>query len=353
MGIAAPKIAARSAERAESAGFDGMLVVDSQNLAGDPYVGLTLAAAATSALKLGTGVTNPATRHPAATAAAIASLQAVSDGRTVLGIGRGDSALAHLGAAPVPAELLEQYIVVVRAYLRGDDVPFADLQQYMAAGVRPIDALGLADRPTSSRFSWLPRDLPPVPVEVAATGPRVLTLAALHADRVMLAVGADPSRVSWAIDHIRSQRIVAGLDPVMPIGAYVNLVCHDDIDAARSLISGGLATFARFSVMDGAVRTPIADAQRQVLIDVHGAYDMTHHTQAGSPQTGRLTTEFTDRFGIVGSADRCVQRLAELVALGVDRFVITGPSLGADPTASAVATKNLTQLVMPALRSQA
>ncbi len=353
MGIAAPKIAARSAERAESAGFDGMLVVDSQNLAGDPYVGLTLAAAATSTLALGTGVTNPATRHPAATAAAIASLQVVSHGRAVLGIGRGDSALAHLGAAPVPAELLEQYIVVLRAYLRGDDVSFADLQQYMPAIVRPVDALGLADRPTASRLSWLPRDLPTVPVEVSATGPRVLKLAALHADRVMLAVGADPQRVGWAIDHIRAQRAAVGLDPTMPIGAYVNVVCHDDIDVARTLIAGGLATFARFSVMDGAVRTPIADDQRQVLIDVHGAYDMTHHTRAGSSQTGELTADFTDRFGIVGSAERCIERLAELAALGIDRFVITGPSLGADATAAAVATQNFTHLVMPGVRERA
>ena len=90
------------AQRAEADGFDGWFVVDSQNLAGDCYVALAQAAAATERIQLGTGVTNPFTRHPAVTASAIASVHAASGGRAVLGIGRGDSALAHLGLAPAP-----------------------------------------------------------------------------------------------------------------------------------------------------------------------------------------------------------------------------------------------------------
>lgn len=352
MGIAAPKIAADAAIRAEAAGFDGMLVVDSQNLAGDPYVGLALAARATARLRLGTGVTNPATRHPAATAAAIASVQVASDGRAVLGIGRGDSALAHLGSAPVPAELLEHYVITVRAFLRGERVPFAELQRYMPPSVRPIGSLGLADAPDASTMTWLPRDVSPVPVEVAATGPRALALAALHADRVMLAVGADPVRVAWAIERVRAVRRDAGLDPAgVLIGAYLNVVCHPDVDTARALVAGGLATFARFSVMDGHVRTPVDETQQRVLSDLHNAYDMTHHTEAGSSQAGRLTADFIDRFGIVGSTEVCVSRLSEIGALGVDRFVVTGPSPGADRNAAREATARFVNEVMPELRA--
>jgi 5,10-methylenetetrahydromethanopterin reductase len=354
IGVAAPQVAARTAARAEAAGWDGMLVVDSQNLAGDPYVGLTLAAAATERLRLGPGVTNPATRHPAATAAAIASVHVASAGRAVLGIGRGDSALAHLGAAPVPAELLGHYVRVVRAFLRGEEVAFADLLQYMPDSVRPVESLGLADAPTASKLSWLPRDLAPVPVEVAATGPRVLALAALHADRVMLAVGADPARVSWAIAHVRAVRERAGLDPLtQPIGAYVNAVCHPEIDVGRTLIAGGLATFARFSVMDGAVRTPVDTAQRAVLTNLHSAYDMTHHTEVGSAQTSRLTTEFIDRFGIVGAPDACVARFRELAELGVDRFVVSGPTMGADREQAQTAARHFADHVIPALHTSA
>ncbi|MEY2469386.1 MAG: hypothetical protein QOF21_2084, partial [Actinomycetota bacterium] len=198
-GIAHPQIAPRAAERAEAAGWDGMFVVDSQNLSGDPFVALTLATGVTDRLKLGTGVTNTSTRHPAATAAAIASVHVASGGRAVLGVGRGDSALAHVGFAPAPVRELEAFIKAVRAYLQGESVPFEDLTGFAHAGTRPLDSLGLADAPKDSRLHWLPRELDPVPVEVAASGPKVLA-AARHADRVLLAVGADPERVAWARD---------------------------------------------------------------------------------------------------------------------------------------------------------
>ena len=58
------------ARRTEAQGFDGMTLTDSQNLTPDTYVSLTLAAQATTRLKLGPGVTNPVTRHPAVAAAA-------------------------------------------------------------------------------------------------------------------------------------------------------------------------------------------------------------------------------------------------------------------------------------------
>ena len=78
----------RQAIAAEKIGYDGIAYVDSQNLSGDCYVALALAAEATSSIKLGTGVTNSFTRHAAATASAIASIQMESGGRAYLGIGR-------------------------------------------------------------------------------------------------------------------------------------------------------------------------------------------------------------------------------------------------------------------------
>ena len=89
LGVASPRGTADFAAKAEQAGWDGLLVVDSQNLSGDPYVALAMAATSTSSLGLGTGVTNNATRHPAVTASAIASVQKISGGRAALGIGRG------------------------------------------------------------------------------------------------------------------------------------------------------------------------------------------------------------------------------------------------------------------------
>ena len=76
--VASPRGSADFAARAEAAGWHGMLVVDSQNLSGDPYVALAMAATTTTTLGLGTGVTNHVTRHPAVTASAIASIQKLS-----------------------------------------------------------------------------------------------------------------------------------------------------------------------------------------------------------------------------------------------------------------------------------
>jgi 5,10-methylenetetrahydromethanopterin reductase len=339
-GISLPGIAVRMAQRAEADGFDGWFVVDSQNLAGDCYVALAQAAAATERILLGTGVTNPFTRHPAVTASAIASVHAASGGRAVLGIGRGDSALAHLGLAPAPVPLFERYLAQVQAYLRGDDVDFDDLS---AERVATVGSLGLAGGPTSSRLHWLPPDLPKVPMTVAATGPLVIDAAARTADRITFALGADPQRVAWGIERARETR------GDLRFGAFVNVVCHDDVDTARALASGGMSTFARFNVMHGTTHGPMADEARELLQDVHDAYDMRRHTQAGSPQAERLTSEFADAFAVLGPADRCVERLRALTDLGLDHLVIVGPSLGSDPEEARGAHQRFVTDVLPAL----
>src|SRR5258708_38871731 len=123
-GVASPRASARAAKQLEDAGWAGFQVVDSQNLSGDPYVALAMAATTTSRLGLATGVTNTVTRHASVTACSIASVQRISNGRAYLGIGRGDSALAHLGRAPARVASLRRYLLQLRAYLRRGALPF-------------------------------------------------------------------------------------------------------------------------------------------------------------------------------------------------------------------------------------
>ncbi|MBT6274437.1 MAG: LLM class flavin-dependent oxidoreductase, partial [Chromatiales bacterium] len=190
LGVAAPRAVMRSAERAEEAGWDGLAVVDSQNLSGDAYVALAMAATVTDHIELAPGVTNSVTRSAAVTASAIASVDRVSKGRAVLGIGRGDSALAHLGRAPGRVAHFERYLRHVQSYLRGESVPFDEVD--IAEAIAPsMSELEMADAPPDSRIGWLVGS-PKVPVEVAASGPRVIGVAARQADRVVLAMGADP-----------------------------------------------------------------------------------------------------------------------------------------------------------------
>ena len=345
-----PSSIERAAQRAEAAGWHGLAVVDSQNLAGDSYVALTLAAGATERIGLATAVTNPVTRHPAVTASAIASVQVASRGRASLGIGRGDSSLAHLGRAPAGVGTLERYLEVLQAYLRGDRVPFEALTFHEQ--IAPdVSTLGLADTPEASRILWLDRELPKVPVEVAATGPRVIAAAARHADRVMFALGADPERLAWGIETARKARSQAGLDPDSAVfGAYVNCVAHPEHDVARQLVRGGLTTFARFAVMHGQVAGPATTEQAAVLASLHDGYDMKHHTRADSPQAELLPPAFVDRYAVVGSPKVCRKRLEELAGLGLDKLILIGPTAGADRTAARAAEELLAAEVLPAFR---
>jgi 5,10-methylenetetrahydromethanopterin reductase len=348
VGVSAPRSIGRYAAKLEADGFDGVAVVDSQNLSGDPYVALAMAAVNTSSLGLATGVTNPYTRHPAATASSIASVQALSGGRAVLGIGRGDSALAHLGLSPAPVGVFASYLRRLQGYLRGEDVPFDD----DAPAIASVDALGLGEQPTASRIQWVGA-FPKVPLDVAATGPRVIELAAVVGDQVTFAVGADVERLSWAIELARAARREAGLDPQgLGIGAYVNVAVHPDLEVARRLTAGGLSTLARFNVMHGRPVGPYDAGSAAMLTELHHRYDMNHHTQGGSVQAATLTAEFVDRYAIVGAVDDVCSRLSELTTLGITRFVLMG--VGRAPgleTESDVAYRNLVDEVMPALRS--
>ena len=94
--------APREVKLLEEMGFDVALIPDSQALAREVYVTLTACAANTNKITLGTGITNPLTRHPSVTASAIASLNDLSGGRALLGIGRGDSAVRKIGHEIVP-----------------------------------------------------------------------------------------------------------------------------------------------------------------------------------------------------------------------------------------------------------
>src|SRR5215211_3278281 len=114
--------AAPLAEMAERDGWDGIAFTDSQNLHGDTFAALAIAAHATRRIKLATAATNPATRHPAVVASAIASVQVESGGRAVLGIARGDSALAYLGRPPISLPEFAAGLEQIQAYLRGEAV---------------------------------------------------------------------------------------------------------------------------------------------------------------------------------------------------------------------------------------
>jgi 5,10-methylenetetrahydromethanopterin reductase len=215
----------------EAEGWDGQMFMDSQSLSADPYVQMGAWAGATRRLLLSTGVTNPLTRNLAVTAASAATVQAISGGRAVLGIGRGDSALAYLGLAPAPLAGFEAALVTLQALLSGEEVDFAATGEWGKS--RSLEALSLGARPQKAQLKWLSANQPKVPLDVAATGPKVIAMAARLAERVTFSVGAEVERLGWALELARTARKVAGLpEPGVSYGAQLVVVCHPDAEIA-------------------------------------------------------------------------------------------------------------------------
>ncbi|MFV0306384.1 MAG: LLM class flavin-dependent oxidoreductase [Desertimonas sp.] len=340
---------AEHARADEADGWDGLVFTDSQNLRPDVFVVMATALAATSRLKVTPGVSNPVTRHPAVSASAMAALQAESGGRASYGIGRGDSALAYIGQAPASMAVFETYVRHVQSYLSGGRVPFEELLREGA----DISTLELGDQPSDSWVRWLDPDVPKVPVEVIATGPKAIGVGGRHADIVTFTVGADLERIAWGIDTARAAAVEAGRDPAeLRFGVYVNVACHPDLPTARTLVSGGLASFSRFSAMHGKPVGPLSGGAEHVVRQIRDRYDMKHHGEPESAQTETLTDDFVDRFAVVGGPDRFRERVAEIVALGIDRVVMTIPNQATReryPDETTVAHQHLVRDVLPRL----
>jgi 5,10-methylenetetrahydromethanopterin reductase len=351
LGPTAITTTAQQASAAERDGWDGMLLPDTQSMLGDVYVALTAAAIATDVLKLGTGVTNPFTRHPAVAASAIAAIQELSNGRAVLGVGRGDSSLAHLGLAPASPEFFDRFLGRLQAYLRGDALRF---DEHDLVCMRSVDRLPISGVPEHSVLRWLNRALPKVPVDVAASGPKVISLAAAHADRLTFAVGADPERLKWAISTARAARERAGLDPdSLTYGAYLNVVPHPDPAVAVQLAASGVTTLSRFSALHGRVAAPVRGDDAVELQRLATSYDLREHGSASARHRNAVSDDYISRFGIVGPADYCIRRLRELALIGVDRVVVLqNPAAHNDGVAEQLVEsgRTLRRDVMPALR---
>lgn len=324
-----PASTAATAKSLEDGGWDGVFFPDTQCLSGDVYSGLALAASATSRIKLGPGVTNPVTRHPSVTASAIATIQVESKGRAVLGLGRGDSSLAYIGQKPASVNVFDTYLTDVQQYLKGEAV---DIDGYQ------------------SRNTWLAdTGLPKVQVDVAATGPRVISAAAVSAERITFAVGADPKRITASIETARSARSAADLDPNdLSFGAYVNCTANPDAAKARQVILGTVGVFAHFSGMAGSDTSQLEDGS--VFESVAGSYDMANHARSSAGHVAGLDDDFVDRFAVAGSSAYCVDRLGQLIETGLDRLVFVTASRDADPAEVKLGSTLLATEVLPQLR---
>jgi probable F420-dependent oxidoreductase len=285
--------------QAEALGFDYGWLFDSHVLWREPYVLLTLMAGATSRLRLGTCVTNPATREPSVTASTLAVLNEVSGGRMDLGIGRGDSARRVLGKPPTTMATLEEAITVIKALVEGRAIEYegAELQ-----------------------LTWTGRWT--LPVWVAGYGPMALAMSGRVADGLILQL-ADPDLIRWFVGQVRDAARDAGRDPaaIKVQAAAAAYVGQRDLGRERTKWFPALVSNHVVDLVNKYPREQLPASLTGYVRDRSG-YDYLHHAEVGSSNAAFVGDEVTDRFCVLGTADEHVAKLHELAAAGVDQFNI-------------------------------
>jgi len=287
------------AQQAEGAGFGYGWLFDSHILWLEPYPLLTLMALNTRQMRLGTCVTNPATRDPSVTASALATLNLISGGRMDLGIGRGDSARRVLGKKPTTLARLEEAVRIIKDLASG----------------RPTEYDG-----EQVRIDWASGELP---VWIAGYGPKALHLTGRVADGVILQF-ADPHLISWCMGFLRAGAEAAGRDPAaIKVMAAAPVWVSDDIATAREHVRWFPALVSNH-VMDLIARYDPAELPPELTAYVRdrAGYDYLHHAEVGSSNAQFVSDDVVDRFCIVGPVAEHKRRLQELAELGVDQFNI-------------------------------
>ena len=283
--------------QAEAAGFDYGWLFDSHVLWREPYVLLTLMAQATTRLRLGTCVTNPATREPTVTASALAVLDEVSGGRMDLGIGRGDSARRVLGKPPTTMSTLEDAIRVIKDLVEGRTT------EYEGAELR---------------FPWAGSWA--LPVWVAGYGPMALAMTGRVADGLILQL-ADPDLIRWFVSQVHESAHVAGRDPatISVQSAAAAYVGPRDVGRARTRWFPALVSNHVVDLVNKYPRDQLPASLTGYIRDRSG-YDYLHHAEVGSSNAAFVEDEVTDRFCVLGSAKEHIAKLRDLAAAGVDQF---------------------------------
>lgn len=271
---------------AEELGFDRCWVYDEGLATRDLHVTLASIAAATERLVVGPGITNPFTRHPAQTAAAIATLDEMSGGRAFLGLGAGGTlTLAPLGLTPA------RPLTAVAETIEGCRALFAS-----GATGQPVDREGTTVNLASATLDY---GRPDIEIWLAGRGPRMLHLGGAVADGVMLDFIHRPSLA----DHVA--RVTAGAAEGGRPGAicYSTALVMDDTDLAmvRPHLTYRLVD-APPPVKDALGITP-TDTARIAEALAGGLEEAAVHVRH----------EWIEPFVITGSAQACADTIGDLV----------------------------------------
>ncbi len=288
---------------AERHGFDYGWTYDSHILWHESFPLLALAGAETNRLKLGHFVTNPGIREPTIVASYYATMQEITNGRMVMGIGRGDSSRRVVGLQPVKVAEFERSCRMIKDLMNGRSVEWNGKEL---------------------QLKWVREELPDIPMWIAGYGPKALAVAGRVADGVIIQL-ADPVIIQWIMETARRSAEEAGRDP-SELKCIVGAPSHvsDDIADAReqsrwfpAMVSNHVMDLIERYGEDSEIPKDLTD-----YVKARKFYDYKEHSRVGAKHGEFVPDEIVDRFCVLGTAEECAKKLKELESVGVDQFNI-------------------------------
>ena len=307
------------ARRAEEAGFDGVGITDMPMVLSDGFVAMALAAQGTSRIRLASAVTNPITRHVSALASVAQTLAELAPGRVEIWIGRGDSAVYTVGLPPASVSQMREFVLTLKSLLVGEGVNFNGTFSHLRIG-------GGA----------------PVPIYLAADGPKTIALAGEVAEGQLLRVALHPKVLETARKQLAEGAKRAGRNPAEVAVIYLaQTIIRDDMQEAREMARPHCVRWLMKKAMARGLREAGIDldhlempkeltAGRPEAMETLNLYPDLHHAEdweaarrlcAFIPQD--MLAQICDALGFVGTPEYCARRFQEAYANGMDHFYLT------------------------------
>lgn len=298
--------AVERAVRAEELGFEAIFFADSHMNNVDPYQAMAMCAARTKKIRFGTAVTNMVYRDPTITANSFATLNEISQGRAIIGLGTGDGPIYSLGRIATKLSEFEKGLATIRDLLHDRGVDVADSRERAGGNVK----LKVGARP--------------VPIYISAEGPKTLRVAGRTCDGVILGTGFDKAVTDWARRRIAEGAADAGRKlediDVMPAGM---IVVDEDGELARRLVRSRMANRAHHNFRFTMETVPEGEAA--------GVKRFMNNFDISKPieeriDPGFVTDYLLERFTIAGTPEECIAKVQRLEADGVKRILLTPPN---------------------------
>jgi len=282
------------AKLSEELGFSHVWVGDSHLIWREAYVNMTAVALNTNKVKIGTGVTNPVTRHPSVVASAYATLEEAFPGRMVVGIGLGDSSVETMGMRPAKLAAFETALRQMRDLFGGNEF------QLDTGKIRLL-------HPCKRRL----------PVYVAASGPKMLELSGRIADGIIVLVGVAREYIAHAQEKIAAGAKAAGRS-VREIDLVLWVPCAvSDRAPAKDAVKAHVAR-----VVAHPLPYVLDPEEQKVLEEIRKTYDYYHHMDQQANHAEVIPDWLVDKFAIAGTVEQCRAQIERIKQSGIQQIAI-------------------------------